>query len=339
MASKAKTAVLILLVIIILGIVAVIVLQSMGIINLTGLKATAPTTAPASVTTAPASMTTAPAGTNPTTPAPLVASAAGSSVTGAPVTAAPATTAPVTSAPVISTVYSYPGWDAAGNDIASWPVSKFPYATLTAAAAAYPQMVGWVNDGQTIWLKSGLATPNTQPVTKYLAVFKPLTLPGQLQVFSAGGINPAKFSPLALTSQPLKWAGNPSGNYTRYLDCDGGACTKNPNKVQIWQGSGAPGQQWTWNNGGVTSGGRCLATVDNGRTDGTRVVAHPGAGGTGGQEWVWTAPASGAGWLLKNPLSGKCLDVAGNVDADGSVMQLWSCDTTGSRWQPVPFGQ
>ena len=38
--------------------------------------------------------------------------------------------------------------------------------------------------------------------------------------------------------------------------------------------------------------------------------------GTPAQAWTWTKNASNAGWSLKNPQSGRCLDVAG----DGTAM-------------------
>ena len=152
-----------------------------------------------------------------------------------------------------------------------------------------------------------------------------------------------------LVAQPLKWS-NQSNTYTRYLDCDGGSCSSNSNKTQIWQGSGAAGQSWTYDGstgGGVTSGGHCLATVNNGVTSGTPVVAYgscdnSGKGGTGGQQWLWQqAPdfATTGGWQLKNPMSGLCLDIAGGVDANGSLTQLWDCAGSWSRWLPVAWGQ
>lgn len=152
-----------------------------------------------------------------------------------------------------------------------------------------------------------------------------------------------------LLAQPLKWS-NQSSNYTRYLDCDGGACSATSNKTQIWQGSGAAGQSWTYDGstgGGVTSGGHCLATVNNGVTSGTPVVAYGscdngGKGGTGGQQWVWQQAgdfATTGGWQLKNPMSGLCLDIAGGVDANGSLTQLWDCAGSWSRWLPVAWGQ
>ena len=148
---------------------------------------------------------------------------------------------------------------------------------------------------------------------------------------------PVAAGPPTLVNQPLKWS-NDSGNYTRYLDCDGGACSNPANKVQAWQPTGAGGQNWTWRNGGMYSGGEVLATYLNGLTNGTPIVAttDSGAGGTGGQEWRWQQHPSGQGWQLKNPWSGRCLDVAGGADANGSQVQLSDCNTSSSHWQAGP---
>lgn len=162
----------------------------------------------------------------------------------------------------------------------------------------------------------------------------------QKQIQSIGSANaaiqatPVQTGP-TLTKQPLKWSNG--GDYTRYLDCEGASCSKPANRVQIWQGSGVPGQFWTYANRGVTSGGYCLATLNNGINNGTPVIAWPGPGGIGGQEWVWKQ--KGDGWQLMNPMSGKCLDIAGGADSNGSVAQLWDCATSTTKWKPVLPGQ
>lgn len=138
-----------------------------------------------------------------------------------------------------------------------------------------------------------------------------------------------------LSNQKLQWSNNTSG-FTRFLDCDGASCSLPNNKVQIWDGSPASGQLFTWRNNGLYSGTEHLATLNNGVADGTPVVGTTiGDGGTGGQQWVWQVPATGNGWQLKNPLSGKCLDIAGGVDSNGTIAQLWNCDTSSARWKPV----
>lgn len=142
-------------------------------------------------------------------------------------------------------------------------------------------------------------------------------------------------SPPTLLNQRLQWS-NLTG-FTRFLDCDKGACTDPANKVQIWNGSGAQGQNWTWRNGGLYSGRELLATLANGTGNGTPVIAttDSGAGGTGGQAWQWKSPKTGDGWQLFNPMSGRCLDIAGGIDKDGTQAILWDCDTSTSRWRPA----
>ena len=182
------------------------------------------------------------------------------------------------------------------------------------------------------------STPNSTPKpTVAPAAGAPVTTPAV--VTTPAAVTPSPSTPPLLVSQPLKWAGG-SGQYTRYLDCDGGACTKAGNRVQIYTGSGAAGQAWTWRNNGLYSGTELLATANNGTANETPVVATPdtGAGGTGGQAWVWLKNADG-GWQLQNPASQRCLDIAGGVDADRTIAQLWDCQTSSSRWKPVPWGQ
>ena len=86
------------------------------------------------------------------------------------------------------------------------------------------------------------------------------------------------------------------------------------------------------------SGQELLATLAGGTANETPVIAttDSGNGGTGGQEWRWQIAANGGGWQLKNPVSGRCLDIAGGVDKDGTIAQLWDCNTSTSRWQPAP---
>ena len=49
---------------------------------------------------------------------------------------------------------------------------------------------------------------------------------------------------------------------------------------------------------------------------------------TGAQNW-----AASSDGTLRNPQSGKCLDVDGNNPADSTPVQLWTCGSAaGQRW-------
>ena len=51
----------------------------------------------------------------------------------------------------------------------------------------------------------------------------------------------------------------------------------------------------------------------------------------GGANQSWTAQSDGT---LRNPQSGKCLDVSGNNPADGTVVHLWTCiaNAANQKW-------
>jgi hypothetical protein len=79
--------------------------------------------------------------------------------------------------------------------------------------------------------------------------------------------------------------------------------------------------------GPIASGlaGKCLATRDNGTTDGTPVVIATCDGSTA-QRWTVAA-----GNTLR--INGKCLDVTGRGTADGALVELWTCNGgTNQQW-------
>jgi hypothetical protein len=56
-----------------------------------------------------------------------------------------------------------------------------------------------------------------------------------------------------------------------------------------------------------------------GSADGTKIQLWT-CNGSGAQNW-----APNADGTLRNPQSGKCLDVSGNNSADSTVVHLWTC--------------
>ena len=136
-----------------------------------------------------------------------------------------------------------------------------------------------------------------------------------------------------LNNQPLKW------NKQRYLECNGGRCLQNT-KVQIWQGNGANGQQWSYNNGNntITSNGYCLDVANSGTSNGTKVQSHS-CNNSNAQKWNWRRD-SGGDYSLLSAVSNKCLDVDNGVSANGQQVQIWDCNNSAAqKWSPVAFGQ
>jgi hypothetical protein len=67
---------------------------------------------------------------------------------------------------------------------------------------------------------------------------------------------------------------------------------------------------------------KCLAAKNNGTANGTPVVI---AACAAGQNWTVVGSAI--------QLSGKCLDVARRATADGTLVELWTCNgSTNQRW-------
>jgi hypothetical protein len=66
-----------------------------------------------------------------------------------------------------------------------------------------------------------------------------------------------------------------------------------------------------------------------GRAAGTKVELWDG-NGVGGQKWVQQANGS-----LLNPQSGLCLDDPSDNTADGTQLQIWTCDGTPAQQFPL----
>ena len=64
--------------------------------------------------------------------------------------------------------------------------------------------------------------------------------------------------------------------------------------------------------------------------DGTKIQLWT-CNGTGAQNWA--AQADGT---LRNPQSGKCLDVSGNNSADSTLVHLWTCTGAANQKWTLP---
>ena len=205
--SKGKLVVVGLLVFVLIGVIVVIVLESMGLLGGNTVVTAAPTSVPTSAPTATPSTYVAPV------VAPIVAPS-----TSSPVVVVKSTAPTVSSgntntvAPAVTnsfnTIYGYSGFDAPGNDLASLPISQVPN-NLMAMVLQYPTMAGWVSDGQTLWVKSALTGIVSAPTTKYIASLTAMTIPNATPTQTQ--ITPGTFSPAAFF---------PPGVYTTYTNYD-----------------------------------------------------------------------------------------------------------------------
>ncbi len=91
--------------------------------------------------------------------------------------------------------------------------------------------------------------------------------------------------------------------------------------VQLWDcQSYARDQHWLLKNGELQTLGRCLDVTNNGNTQGAKLDLWDCWGGSN-QKWV-TQPNG----TLVNPASGLCLDSPGGNTANGTQLQLSSCN-------------
>ena len=66
--------------------------------------------------------------------------------------------------------------------------------------------------------------------------------------------------------------------------------------------------------------------------DGTRVQIWDCAAGNQNQQWRYNAAAQS----LTNPSTGRCLDAAGQGTANGTPLQIWSCNGQGNQRWTIP---
>ena len=199
---SAALLVILLLVVVAGAIAAVVVLQKKG--TQTIAPTVAPTTVPAAIVASATSVqpSVAPASAAPVTAAPTASPTASPTALTVPVPTALTVPVPTAAQSQSLQLFSYPAVDAPGSDLGAWPITSFPYASLAAARSAYPSMVGWVNDGHSIWLKSyvGQAISTSVP-GMYLATFAAVNAPvgSQVQVLQVtGDMSPARYVPLSM---------------------------------------------------------------------------------------------------------------------------------------------
>ncbi|MFV2099661.1 ricin-type beta-trefoil lectin domain protein [Micromonospora sp. LOL_024] len=91
-------------------------------------------------------------------------------------------------------------------------------------------------------------------------------------------------------------------------------------QLQLWQCNGSPAQQFTRGpNGSLTALDRCMDVAWAAQDNGTKVQL---ADCNGGPAQIWVAEDG----MVRNPHSGKCLDVRDWNADNGAPLQIWECN-------------
>jgi len=132
----------------------------------------------------------------------------------------------------------------------------------------------------------------------------------------------------------------PTGPTGRILGVNSGRCldVANANSadgtaVQIYDCNGTNAQSWLIGSDNTLRAlGKCLTTVGGGTTDHTLVEIRTCTGSVG-QKWERYGTNSNS---LRNPNSGRCLDVLGFQTANGSRPGLWECNGLSNQQWVIP---
>ncbi|MEV6693471.1 ricin-type beta-trefoil lectin domain protein [Micromonospora sp. NPDC051196] len=102
-------------------------------------------------------------------------------------------------------------------------------------------------------------------------------------------------------------------------------------QLQLWKCNNSPAQSFSNGpNGSLMALDKCMDVAWASRDNGAKVqLAHC----NGGPAQVWVVEAG----MLRNPHSGKCVDVRDWKSADGAALQIWKCapGQANQTWQPV----
>jgi len=136
-----------------------------------------------------------------------------------------------------------------------------------------------------------------------------------ISVWVLGGGNPWFSSSINTTRTYVSQATG------RCLD-DPGNATANNTRLDVWDCSGASGQNFSYGTGNtMTVEGKCVDASGQKTTAGTAVILYTCNGGTN-QEWSVNSDGS-----ITGVQSGLCLDVTGGATAgpNGTKLELWPC--------------
>ena len=151
--------------------------------------------------------------------------------------------------------------------------------------------------------------------------------------FGTSGYQTDQFDNLSVTT-----AGGPTAstgpivagvNSAKCVD-DNGQSTANGNKIQMWDCTGGPNQQWTAEpDGTLQVYGKCMDITGANYANGTSIELWDCNGGAN-QQWHATSGT------LVNPASGKCLDDPASNTANGTQLILYTCNGGANQQWSIP---
>ncbi|GIE76396.1 alpha-L-arabinofuranosidase [Actinoplanes philippinensis] len=147
-------------------------------------------------------------------------------------------------------------------------------------------------------------------------------------LFTGGAVSAAQ---AATVGTPTRITGGQSG---RCLDIANSATT-NGLQAQLYDCSGAAGQQWTYTSGKQLTvyGTKCLDASGRGTTNGTAVVIWDCNGQSNQQ---WNVNDNGTVTGVQSEL---CLDASGAATANGTRIHLWACNgQSNQQWAQLTPG-
>ncbi len=104
------------------------------------------------------------------------------------------------------------------------------------------------------------------------------------------------------------------------------------NVLQVWNCNGTGAQNWTRNNSGeIRIGSKCVDVAYSGTANGTDVWLW-NCNGSNAQQWEYNTATK----TLRNPNSGKCLDIRDGFTnpSSGQKLQIWDCwGDVNQRWE------
>ncbi len=120
------------------------------------------------------------------------------------------------------------------------------------------------------------------------------------------------------------------GYVDKCVDVPGGISADGA-QLQLWRCNGTPAQRFSRGpNGSLVALDKCMDVAWAARDNGTKVQL---ANCNGGPAQVWVVERE----MVRNPHSGKCLDVRDWNRGDGAPLQIWECapGQANQTWRPV----
>ena len=104
------------------------------------------------------------------------------------------------------------------------------------------------------------------------------------------------------------------------------SCSSPAVKQQLWDLVAVDG---VWFNVVSHLSGKCVATLNGGTANGTKLAQQPCDQSAAAQQFK--VVVSGSSWKLVSRPSGRCVDVASNATTDGLDLRLWTCGSSAGQ--------